>query len=161
MPEIGDVVLYGTSGACRVDSISQTEYGEYYILVPLFMSRTRISVPRKNAELVAKMRPIPGRAETRARIRKALAMRMPWIEDDNTRKMEAKRIIAADDDIELIGLIQCFYIHKQKTLEAGRKFHVADENILQSAQVKLHNEYAVIFDIAPDEVPSLIAEIAR
>ena len=59
--EIGQNVIYGTNGLCRVEDIKEMSFiaGEtkkaYYILEPLRTKASTIYVPLKNEKLVSKM----------------------------------------------------------------------------------------------------------
>ena len=59
MFRVGECVIYGSSGACRIADVRQESFTgaprEYYVLVPL-SGGSSVFVPTDNEQLVARMR---------------------------------------------------------------------------------------------------------
>lgn len=158
---IGDKVLYGSNGVCTVADITENELGTYYILVPLHMRSTKISVPMKNETLVAKMRPIPRKKEATDALNRVFSATPYWEENESARRDQAKEILTSGDEYDLLLLVKSFHLHKQQTLEAGRKMHLADEGILKQGLKCLHEEYSAVFGIEVEEVEDFIHSMAE
>ena len=62
MFEVGQTVLYGTEGVCRITEIQEMKVGkkksEYYVLKPVYRDGATIYVPMDNATLLNRMRQV-------------------------------------------------------------------------------------------------------
>ena len=60
---VGDAVVYGTQGVCRISEITEMTVAKvvrsYYVLVPVYSEKTTLYVPVDNEEVVkSRMRPV-------------------------------------------------------------------------------------------------------
>ena len=81
-----------------------------------------------------------------------------WIDDDNIRKAKYQEMIDEGDRRKIMLIIKTLYRHKLEQEEKGRRLHQADEFILRQAEKLLHDEFALVLDIRPDEVVPFIME---
>ena len=92
MAQVGQIVLYGTEGACIVTEICKMKVGhkreEYYVLRPVHREGATVFVPLNNELLLSKMRPLLRREEIDALIDKVSLEEPLWIEDAAERKAE-------------------------------------------------------------------------
>ena len=62
MFNIGDTVVYGAQGVCKIDTVQEKQIGKqaikYYVLKPVFNENTSVFVPIENAALTSKMQSI-------------------------------------------------------------------------------------------------------
>lgn len=151
-----DVVLYGSNGVCRIDSIEKREQGDYYILTPLHKDRTKFMVPVDNERLVARMRPMPTESDLRDSLKAAKSADVKWISDNTKRKEYAKQVFESGSVFELLMLERSFAAHKRHVMEIGKKTTSSDSSILRSAQDHIRDEFATVLKIDPEEVDSLI-----
>ena len=79
-----------------------------------------------------------------------------WIDDDNIRKAKYQEIIDEGDRSKIMLIIKTLYRHRLSQEEKGRRLHQADEYILNQAEKLLHNEFALVLDIKPEEVVPFI-----
>ena len=67
MLKIGDTVLYGTTGVCRVTGETEREIGGekkvYFVLCPLSQGKCTVFVPKDNELLLKKARKILSKEE--------------------------------------------------------------------------------------------------
>jgi len=161
MYAVGDTVLYGTDGVCTVTEITEKEFGktkeEYIVLTSFHQNGTRIYVPTASATLSGKIRRVMSAEELTAMLREvAQEQASAWIDDDRLRREHFKAVLSAGDRRELIRMIRAIYRHGKFQKENGRKLHRADESMMKDAQRLLHDEFAYVFGIRPDDVPHLI-----
>ena len=160
MIQVNDTVLYGGQSVCTVTEICEKKIGRetvrYYALKPVFDGKSTIFVPCGNEKLVGKMRRILSAAEIRALIDSLQNESLDWIKDDAERKERYGAILHSGDRKALALLIRTLYLHRQALKASGRKFHAADEQILERAQKLLHEEFAYVLNIQPEEVPLFI-----
>lgn len=161
MFQVNDTVLYGSQSVCTVTEICEKKIGgekiQYYALKPVFDNKSTIYVPCKNPKLVEKMRRILSAAEIHALIDSLQGELLEWVSDDAQRKEKYGKIIQSGDRKALAVLIRTLYLHKIQQKTAGKKFHSVDEQLLDRAQKLLHEEFAYVLNIAPQDVPPFIA----
>lgn len=159
---VGDTVLYGTQGVCRITGTEQKrirgEYVDYLVLRPVYDENSTIFVPAKNENLTAKMKNILSAEEIYGMIRSIPEEVTIWIEDENQRKAEYQQIVNEGDRKKLIQLIKTLHAHKITQEEKGRHLHQADEAVLKQAEKLLHDEFALVLNINPEDVAPFIME---
>lgn len=158
--QCGDHVVYGIHGVCRIVDIEKKivdrKTVEYYVLQPSTQTDATYYVPVHNEAAVAKMRKMLTAAELNALLDSDEIHADCWITEENLRKDRYRKLITGADCAELIGMIRSLHLHKQKQLEAGKKFHICDENFLKDAQRLIASEVSQILGIEPDQVEQYI-----
>lgn len=156
MFSIGDMVVYGIHGVCRIADIECRSVDqkaiEYYVLEPVNPPVAKFYVPTQNPVAVAKMRKVLTKEDLIALLESHQIRENNWIADENARKDAYRQLITRADCAELIPMIRALYIHKQEQLAAGKKFHLCDENFLKDAQRLICAEVSQVLGIAPEEV---------
>ena len=160
MYEIGQQVIYGIHGACRITGVELMRFGkekaEYYVLQPLQQPESKFYVPVKNEAAVAKLRPLMTKEALLELLHDDSVRNAPFISDENQRKLHYRELINSGDRAALMGMISALHRHKKSLAASGRKFHQSDENFLQDAEKLLNAEFSVVFDLQPQEVRSFI-----
>lgn len=160
MFQLGDQVIYGIHGMCRIIELETRKIDkkliEYYVLEPVEQPGARFFVPTQNQAAVSKLQRVLTRQELDALLQTASSTADVWIDDENQRKMRYRELINSGDRISLIGMIRALLRHKQAQEAAGKKFHLCDENFLRDAQKLLSTEFSSVLNIAPDEVGDYI-----
>lgn len=156
----GDQVVYGIHGVCRIVDIEkktvERKRVEYYVLQPCAQTDATYYVPVHNEAAVAKMRKMLTAAELNALLSSDEIQTDCWIPEENLRKERYRKLIARADCAELIGMIRQLHLHRQRQLEAGKKFHICDENFLKDAQRLITSEVSQILGIQPADVEGYI-----
>ena len=159
---IGDTVLYGSQGVCKIIEIAEKTFGGdtilYYVLKPVYDENSTVFVPVSNAALVAKMRSVLSAEEVYDMIREMPDEETIWIDDENERKQQYHHILAESDRRKLVKMIKTLHLHRTAQNQKGRKLHQSDENMLKQAEKLLYNEFAMVLNIKPDEVLPFILE---
>lgn len=164
MFQVGDTILYGTHGVCKIQSIEEMNFSgkkqEYYILTPVYNQASTFYVPIHNEVLTKKMNRILSAEEIYELIRTMPDEKTIWIENENARKEYFQAIISGNNRKELVQLIKTLYLHQEKQKEKGKKLHIADERFLKEAEKLLYNEFALVLDMEPNEVlPFIMGQI--
>lgn len=158
--QCGDRVVYGIHGVCQIVGIETKTVDrkavEYYVLQPCGQTEAIYYVPVHNQAAVSKMRKMLTAAELNALLDSDEILADCWITEENLRKERYRKLIAHADCAELIGMIRSLHLHKQRQLEAGKKFHICDENFLKDAQRLISAEVSQILEIEPKQVESYI-----
>ena len=160
MYKIGDLFVYGSSGACRITDIKKENFGKnettYYILSPVFDIKETIYIPIDNEALVAKMKRILTPEELITLIKTIPQKKSVWIENVNQRREEYKRIIKKANREELLALIKTLYERRVELQQAGKNLSVYDERFFRHAQNIIHSEISLVLQIPREEIPSYI-----
>ena len=81
-----------------------------------------------------------------------------WIDNDRERRESFLAAVKTGKSEEWVKLIKTIYQMKQEKFRAGKKLQKSDEDIMKIAEKNLYEEFAVVLDISPDEVPSYILD---
>ena len=160
MFNIGDIVVYGTQGICRIDSCESKQIGktaaEYYVLKPLYNESTAVFVPVANETLTAKMQSVLTRAQAEALIKNAPQIDVINISDEALKREQYKVILSSGDREQLVSLIKTIRLEKEIRRQSNKKLNINDEQTLRKAELLLYNELAFVLGVTPDEVQSTI-----
>lgn len=162
MYQIGEMILYGSTGVCRVADIQVRKgaNGEaersYYTLEPLYQSCT-ISTPVDNEKIF--MRPIITREEAERLIDLIPGMEGEAYHNRAMRELTehyeaALRTYNCED---LVTLTMSIYAKKLDLESQKRKFGALDERFMRRAEDLLFGELAAALGIERDAVPDYIA----
>ena len=160
MFKCGDKVLYGSHGICKILDIETKRVDrkniEYFVLQPLEQPGAKFYIPIHNQIAISKLRPILTPIEINALLSENIAQPDAWIEDEGQRKQRYKELISSGDRAALIRMVHALHIHRRLQQEAGRKFHLCDENFLRDAEKLLSVEFALVLNICPNDVGAYI-----
>ena len=163
---IGDLIVYGRTGVCRVEEIHEEEArgaegGEtprqYYTLRPLYQ-KCSIRTPVTGGKVYS--RPIISRAEA-----KRLIERMPEVDAEpyhnrnlNQLREHYRERLERFDCEALISLMKSLHLKKKEAETQKRKFGAVDERFMREAEDLLYGEFAAALDIDRDKVENYIAK---
>ena len=160
MYEIGQRVLYGIHGVCRIISVESMRFGKerakYYVLEPTGQPGARFYVPVANEAAVAKLRPLLTQQELLDLLHCDRVRNAPLIENENERKQYYREVINSGDRESLISVIGALHRHRKEQVAAGKKFHQSDENFLADAQKLLNAEFAEVFGLDSKDVSAFV-----
>lgn len=160
MFQIGDQVVYGIHGICRIIELEERTIDRkkipYFVLEPADQPGTRFYVPSQNPAALAKLHRVMDRAELDELLASREVRQNCWIADENRRKQRYRELISGGDRVALLQMIGSLHQHKKEQSEAGRKFHLCDENFLRDAERLLNAEFSLVLGIQPSEVGSYI-----
>ena len=159
---IGDTVMYGTQGVCRIVGTDRKRLRdremEYLILRPVYDENFTLFVPLANERLTSKMHSILSADEAVEMIDKVIGEDTVWISDDALRRETQLRTISSGDRLNILRMIKSIHLHRIQQEEKGRTLHQSDENILRQAEKLVYDELAVVLGKRPDEILPYILE---
>ena len=162
MFNIGDYMVCGGNGVCKVENIGTLEVGGipndgvYYTLVPVYASESKVFTPVDNKKIV--MRPVISKEEAWDLIDNIKAIETLWIEDDKKREVVYKESLHKYDCKELVRIIKTSYLRQQSRIAEGKKVTAADKKYFQMAEESLYGELAIALEIEKDKVKEYIIE---
>ncbi|MDR2931878.1 MAG: CarD family transcriptional regulator [Oscillospiraceae bacterium] len=162
MYQVGDVVFYENTGACRITDISAQSVPDtaenrlYYTLSPIFQECI-IRTPVDNGKVF--MRPIISKEEAERLIDTIPSIQAePFHGKANSELTEHyKELISTYDCMDLIILTMSIYAKKQEAEENKRKFGTVDERFMRRAEELLYGELSVALEIDRADVQSYIS----
>lgn len=162
MYQIGDQVVYGSHGVCRIVGLEQRRVDrknvEYYALEPLEQAGARFYVPTQNQAAVAKIRAVITAQELEALLRSDSVRQNCWIADEGQRKNRYRELLGSGDRAALLSMVGTLYRHKEQQAAVGRKFHLCDENFLRDAEKLLSGEFSLVLGMDPREVGAYVRD---
>lgn len=160
MYQVGETVLYGTEGVCTIAEVREMKVGRekasYYVLQPVHREGATIFVPLQNETLQAKMRRLLSVEDINQLLDYISHEDVEWIDDAAERKTEFHRILTAGDRKELLGMIRTLYLRREMLQSAGKRLRTNDDQMLRDAEKLLNDEFALVLNIKPRDVPEYI-----
>lgn len=163
MFQVGDFVVHGTNGVCRVEDIGTLDTAGvpkdmiYYTLCPNNSKGSKIFTPIENEKVV--IRPVITKEEAFDLIDNIKEIDSLWIIDEKRREMEYKEAFRKCDCRELVKIIKTIYLRKRSRMAEGKKVTVGDERYFHMAEESLYTELAIPLEMDRDKVKEFI--IAR
>lgn len=144
---VGDYVVYGSDGVCKVDAIGALEMDgrmsdkEYYTLVPVYFGSTKVYCPVGNDQVV--MRHIISKEETEKLIHDIPEMTPLDVPNEKAREIVYKKALRTCDCHELVRLIKTVHNRREKRIMVGKKVTAVDEKYYRFAEDALYGELAI------------------
>jgi CarD family transcriptional regulator len=156
MFKIGDTVLYGTTGVCKISDLVTREIGgkesSYFVLNPTYKEGCAVFVPADNINLTSKMRTLLSREEIEAVIQKAKGLPDIWENGDLARREKFTEILKSGDRLQVLLLVRSIYNAKQARLKEGKRLHLTDERLFTEAERLICDEFSAVLGIPFCEV---------
>ena len=163
MYQIGDLILYGGTGVCRVAEIITKKTGrteperQYYVLEPLYQTGT-ITTPVDNDKVFT--RPVISRDEAMELIDQIPSIDVQAYHNQNLQQLENhyRSQMGDHDCLSLLRLTMSAYRKKVEREQKKLKFGAVDRRYMERAEDLLYGELAVALGIERDSVQQFIAQ---
>ena len=165
MFKIGDLVVYGNTGVCRVVEIGPAPLSgapadkDYYTLAPYYAEKSVIFTPCDNDKVV--MRHIITKEAARELIKRVESIEVFEVINEKKREDTYKEIIKSCDPEKFISILKTISRRKQQRLSEGKKATASDEKYFQLAEEKLYGELAIVLEIEKNKIKELIFSAAE
>jgi len=149
--QIGDLLVYGRTGVCRVDALNENAAQLYYQLHPLYQNCS-ISIPVGNTKVF--MRPIVSAPEAEELISELPEMEAEPYYNRNLNQLREyyREKLDGYSCLSLALFVLSLYRKRREVQAAGKKFGAVDERFLKEAEDLLCGELAAALDTERDEV---------
>lgn len=155
MFQIGDYVVYGAHGVCRVVGMEKQLVNRkralFMVLEPIAQLESRFYLPTENPTAMAKLKAVLTRKELEELLASDLIRQDDWIQEENHRKQYYRELIGSGDRVALMKMVSNLYRYRQMQVAAGRKFHQSDDNFLRDAEKLLSSEIALVMGLSQEE----------
>lgn len=161
MFEVGSLLIYDTTGVCKVLDIGVPEglpvankERKYYKLTPVFGSGT-IYIP---VDTKVFMRPVISKEEAEALIRKIPEIREDVCDSRNLKVLEDhyKASLMTHECEDLVQLIKTVYTKKMNLEKSGKKTGKTDQQYMKRAKQLLYEELSIALGIPVGEMEDYI-----
>jgi CarD family transcriptional regulator len=162
MYSIGDMVVYGSTGVCRVTDITRPDFSDasderlYYVLTPQYQNGV-IYTPVDTKVFMREVITVPEI--------EALVSEIPTVEargyySSSVQLLTAyyETILKSYRCIDLAKLVLSIRAKKKELESQNRKLGQIDARFMKRAEELLFGELAVVLDLAPDAVPAWLEE---
>lgn len=161
MFKVNDYVVYGVTGVCQIEDITKIDnadltFAEYYVLRPVYAENMTIKVPVNNTNIA--MRAVSTRDDVMSLIAMMPGIQTVWIDNEKQRVNDYKTALRTGKTEEWIKIIKTLSLERKTRSVDGRKLRKTDEDILNTAERYLHEEFAIALNIEPGQVPDYIIE---
>lgn len=163
MYEINDLIMYGSTGVCKVSDITTPEFAAddednlYYVLKPLYQSGV-IYAPVNNEKVF--MRPVITEAEA-----KDLIDNIPQIHTEIYKNSSMQQLTKYYQSIldthrcsDLLKLTKSIHQKKVDAMKQNRHLGQIDKKFMKRAEDLLFGEFAAALNISREDVQSYIQE---
>ncbi len=156
MFSVGEYIVYGTTGVCKVEAVEPMELTKsigkklYYTLSPLYSKGSKIYIPTDNDKVV--MRPVLTMDEAKALVEEIPSIELLWVADEKRREDIYKTALRSCDVREWIKIIKTLYLRKMSRIAEGKKITVSDGKYLHMAEERLYEEMALALNMTKEEV---------
>ncbi|MCD8355581.1 MAG: CarD family transcriptional regulator [Clostridia bacterium] len=159
MYQVGDFVMYGNTGVCRVEEIGHPDAVSdqdtlYYKLSPVYDTEV-IYTP---VDTKAFMRPVMSKVDA-----EELIDRIPSIPDNVCDNRDMKMLsekyracLNTHENDDLIRLIKSVYMKNQRSIKAGRHMGQTDQQYMKRAEKMLYGELAIALSMEYDQIQPYI-----
>lgn len=161
MFEVGDMVVYGAQGLCRVEQVGPLpmkfadKSKQYYTLRACKSPGMTIYAPVDNPTVV--MRAPLTREQAEALIEAIPGIETTHIADNKEREVHYRAALHGCDCRELLRLLKSLHGRHLARVKSGKRDMAIDEKYFRLAQEQLYSELSYALNIAPDAVEDYIA----
>ena len=158
---IGDLIIYGETGVCRVVAIEERPFLDKvtncYKLQPIYQSCV-IYTPADNSNVY--MRPILSAAEAEKLVAEFNEVNPVELPQGAPRMVSEAydKIIKSHDCCELAGLILAIYRKRRTLIENKKKLSAIDERYVKKSEDLLFGELAVALNLERSQIAEIVIE---
>ncbi len=164
MFRVGEFIVCGTNGICKIVDISKLDFAgsdrEYYVLEPVYGKGGRSFLPTDNTKVVA--RTVINKKEALALIDEIPSIEKISATNDKLREEKYKEFVGSGDCRNLVSVLKTVYSRKQERIAQGKKTTATDDRYFKMAEDNLYSELSFALKKDKDEMEDYIGErIAR
>ena len=142
MFKIGDYVVYGNTGICRVEDITSLNMNgsekEYYVLVPAEGNNSRSFLPVDNTKVV--IRPVLTKEQAMNLIDDIESVEEIDAANDKAREEKYRELAKKCDCRSWVSIIKTIYVRKKDRIAQGKKATATDDRYFKLAEDSLYSE---------------------
>lgn len=161
MYAVNDTVLYGKNGVCRIVDVEQRvlrgEKKEYYVMRPVFKEDLTLYAPVGHEERLG-MQMVLTEEQVHALIAEMPVEADEWVDDTRRRKEYFDEVMDSGDRRRMIRMIRTLHARQEQLHKLGKQLGSKDVQYFKDAQKRIHDEFALVLHIQPEQVIPLILQ---
>ncbi|MBQ8950485.1 MAG: CarD family transcriptional regulator [Eubacterium sp.] len=160
MFSVGDYVVYGSNGVCRITDIGPMDLPGvskdklFYTMTPCYIRDSSLFTPIDNPRVI--MRPVMTKDEAESFVESIKDIDGITIKEEKHRELEYKEAVLSCDPEVLVGIIKTIYGRMNERIAEGKKVTSSDSKYFHIAEDSLYGELAISLGIEKDEVKNYI-----
>ena len=151
MYRVGETVLYGRSGVCRIVARGTLDFctsgQEYYVLRPI-TSESTVYVPVDSERLLGRMHRLLDRAALTALLSSREIKAGEWIENETQRKNASEQVVDSGDRAAILRLLRTLTARRDELIARGRHLWQSDERLLRDVERVLVDEISCVLEVS-------------
>ena len=155
MYQLGEFVVYGVHGVCRVSQIQERRVDrmtqQYLVLEPIGRGGSQYLVPMHNPAAMSKLSPLMTPQELEDLLSSESVKTDCWIPEENRRKQSYRELSGSASREKLMQTVHTLYERKKSLQTQGKKLHICDDNFLHDAEKVLSGEIEAVLGIGNQE----------
>lgn len=163
MFKIGDYVVYGSSGICKVSDIEKMKFSEtddekeYYVLLPMGSVNSSVYVPVDNVRIV--IRSVIDKEEAQKVIDEISDIEEIEIASDKLREERYREWAKLCDLRKWVSILKTICTRKKVRLEQGKKITAVDDKYFRLAEDNLYSELSFALGMQKVEIEKEVRAI--
>lgn len=160
MFEVGNFVVYGSSGVCKVDEVgpllkmNMPKDKIYYTLLPVYSKGSKVFTPVDSDKVI--LRPVLSKEEAIDLVNEIDDVDEIDIPDNKKREEIFKQCVRKCDCKDLIRIIKTINTRRDERIAEGKKVTAGDEKMLHIAEESLSRELAVALELEKEIVDDFL-----
>ena len=160
MFEVGDYVVYGTNGVCRIKAVGPIDFSGnsreqiYYTMIPCYVRDREVFTPVDNESVV--IRKVMSEKEALDFIDDMQTIEKMQVEDEKKRELAYKQALLSCEPAKIVSLIKTIYERIQMRQAEGKKVTSSDSKYFHIAEESLHGELAISLGMDKEDVGAYI-----
>ncbi|MDO5338109.1 MAG: CarD family transcriptional regulator [Eubacteriales bacterium] len=157
MYQVGEYIIYGYNGVCRVNDITHLDdisgadrTKQYYILSPLGNQGSVIYSPVNNTKVMS--RPLITREEAQKLLETGAYMDRFQIPYDKLQEARYREIVGSCDCMQWLRLMKTLYFRKAEREAQGKKVTARDEKYLGITEQYLLTELSFVLQREKNDI---------
>lgn len=165
MFEVGEYIVYGLKGVCRVEDITHIDISGadkgrlYYVLSPIGESNGKIYAPTDNTKVM--MRRVITKEEAQRLIEEMPQIELLWVPNDKQREETYKEALNTGDYRSWVSIVKTLYLRRQERVAQGKKTTALDERYMRTAENELYSELSLTLGVPKEQMEAYIKERLR
>ena len=162
MFSVGEYIVYGTTGVCKVEEIGTLQMSGvskdklYYTMTPIGSQGSRVYVPVDSDKAV--IRPVLSKDEAVALVEQIPSIELLWVADEKRREEIYKATFRTCECRERNKIIKTLYLRKMSRIAEGKKVTVVDGKYLHMAEERLYEELGLALGMDKEAVIEYITQ---
>lgn len=162
MFSIGDYVINGKNGICKIEDIVQldmpmaTKDMQYFLLVPEEQKSAKLYIPIDGAD--HKVRKLMSADEAWALIDRMPEIQEIQVEYEKQREQKYREILSDNQPEQLISIIKSMYFRRLQREQEGKKSIAIDERYFKLAESNLYAELSYALGKDKKEMEEIIGK---